>query len=227
MIKSKTSLFMQYRKSYRKTTIPSDAAPLLDIPLTVLPPKYVDDLYELDQSLTQNKQKIEYLQTKLKNSLTGQDDVEMQKLIESISHNIQSIQSKISLIRSPETLAANIRQGLLLKLQNNIKLYQSIQTKIIQNQLPSLPTSHGGSTSPTGDSLLQEYQLDLVQAPNENALEIEQVTESIKEMAQVFQQISHLIMEQGSLVDRIDQNIENTLQHVQGADEELDQVFKN
>eukprot|EP00835_Amoeboradix_gromovi_P002607 NODE_151_length_17042_cov_0.275925.p5 type:complete len:270 gc:universal NODE_151_length_17042_cov_0.275925:2859-3668(+) len=225
MIKSKTSLFMQYRKSYRKNTAPSDAAPLLDIPLSVLPPKYVDELYEIDQSLSQNKQRIEYLQNRLKTSLTGVDDLEMKKIIEGINQAIQQIQFRIDKIHHTDSLAGNIRQGLLLKLQSNIKLYQSIQTKIIQNQLPSLPASNGGgNTSPTGDSLLQEYQLDLVQVPSDRSREIEQVSDSIKEMAQVFQQINHLILEQGSMVDRIDQNIENTLEAIQGANEELAQV---
>ena len=225
MIKSKTNLFMQYRKSYRKATIQSDAAPLLDIPLSVLPPQYVDDLYDIDQSLAQNKQKIEYLQSKLKTSLTGTDDTDMQKIIEGINSTIQQIQFRIDKIHHKDALATNIRQGLLIKLQNNIKLYQSVQTKIIQNQLPSLPTTKGSLSSPTGDSLLQEYQLDLVQAPQDQSHDIQQVSDSIKEMAQVFQQISHLIMEQGSMIDRIDQNIENTLEAVQGANEELDQVF--
>ena len=225
MIKSKTNTFFQFRKSYRKTTYPTDAAPLLDIPLSVLPPKYVDELYEIDQSLSQNKQRIEYLQNKLKTSLTGVDDTEMQKIIEGINTSIQQIQFRIDKIHHTDALASNIRQGLLLKLQANIKLYQSIQTKIIQNQLPSLPASQGGAASPNGDSLLQEYQLDLVQVPSDHAQDIQQVSDSIKEMAQVFQQISHLIMEQGSMVDRIDQNIENTLEAVEGADEELAQVF--
>ncbi len=51
--------------------------------------------------------------------------------------------------------------------------------------------------------------------------EITQIAKSIAELAELFQDLSALVIEQGTMVDRIDWNVENMGKDMQAAVEEL------
>lgn len=54
--------------------------------------------------------------------------------------------------------------------------------------------------------------------------EINQIAKSIYQLADIFRDLQTLVIDQGTLLDRIDFNIEQTNVHVQHAVVELDQV---
>jgi syntaxin 16 len=58
----------------------------------------------------------------------------------------------------------------------------------------------------------------------EREKQIAQIATSINELAQMFKELSVLIVEQGSIIDRIDYNIDQTKTHVQKGLQELHQA---
>jgi len=51
--------------------------------------------------------------------------------------------------------------------------------------------------------------------------EIEAIAQGVIELASIFQDLNSMVIDQGSLLDRIDYNVENTLTQVKEADKEL------
>jgi syntaxin 16 len=51
--------------------------------------------------------------------------------------------------------------------------------------------------------------------------QVEELASSIKEMADLFRSLSALVIDQGTLLDRVDYNVEQLTVHVQGAAQEL------
>lgn len=51
--------------------------------------------------------------------------------------------------------------------------------------------------------------------------EIEAIAQGVIELASIFQDLNQMVIDQGSLLDRIDYNVENTLTEVKEADKEL------
>merc|ERR1711994_802238 len=54
--------------------------------------------------------------------------------------------------------------------------------------------------------------------------EILNITKSVHELATLFQELSVLVVEQGSLLDRIDYNVEQTLDNLGKAKKEIDKA---
>src|SRR5262245_57040260 len=51
--------------------------------------------------------------------------------------------------------------------------------------------------------------------------EIEAIAQGVIELSSIFQELNSMVIDQGSLLDRIDFNVENTLIEVKEADKEL------
>lgn len=56
--------------------------------------------------------------------------------------------------------------------------------------------------------------------------EIREILRSIIELQDLFREFSDIVIEQGTLVDRIDYNLEHTMEHIAAANEELREVEK-
>lgn len=56
--------------------------------------------------------------------------------------------------------------------------------------------------------------------------EINQIAKSIAELAELFQDLSALVIDQGTMLDRIDYNVETMGQDMHAAVEELDTATK-
>ncbi|KAK2953778.1 Syntaxin 16 [Blattamonas nauphoetae] len=61
----------------------------------------------------------------------------------------------------------------------------------------------------------------------ERVSQIQAISRSIHQVQQMFQEMHILVVEQGTLIDRIDQNLMNTQAHVQEAMEQLTQAEKH
>ncbi|WFD31753.1 t-SNARE affecting a late Golgi compartment protein 2 [Malassezia sp. CBS 17886] len=73
--------------------------------------------------------------------------------------------------------------------------------------------------------LMEEQAHDDVAALGERDREVTQIARSISELAELFQDLSALVIEQGSLVDRIDYNIDNMATSMQHSTRELDRAL--
>ena len=51
--------------------------------------------------------------------------------------------------------------------------------------------------------------------------EIEKIAQGVIDLSNMFQELQTMVIDQGSLLDRIDYNVERTAEHVQAADKEL------
>ncbi|KAI7084924.1 t-SNARE [Hortaea werneckii] len=51
--------------------------------------------------------------------------------------------------------------------------------------------------------------------------EIEKIAQGVIDLSNIFQELNTMVIDQGSLLDRIDYNVERTNEHVQGAEREL------
>jgi syntaxin 16 len=54
--------------------------------------------------------------------------------------------------------------------------------------------------------------------------EIQNIAKSIEELAQIFKELAVLVIDQGTLLDRIDYNMEAAVEHVKGGVEQLHQA---
>jgi len=70
--------------------------------------------------------------------------------------------------------------------------------------------SEEGQSAPGADALI-----------NQRDHEISQIAKSIAELAELFQDLSALVIDQGTMLDRIDYNVENMGREMEGAVEEL------
>ena len=73
---------------------------------------------------------------------------------------------------------------------------------------------------------LQTKQQRLRHDPNESMIaqrerEIEDIAQGIIELANIFQELQTMVIDQGSMLDRIDYNVENMSRDVKEADKEL------
>jgi len=65
------------------------------------------------------------------------------------------------------------------------------------------------------------HQDDMIQGRDED---IQKIVDSVEEMAQIFKELSILVIEQGTILDRIDFNMEKVVERVEGGMEELQQA---
>lgn len=75
-------------------------------------------------------------------------------------------------------------------------------------------------------TLLQTKQQRIRHDPNEAIIaqrerEIEDIAQGIIELANIFQELQTMVIDQGSMLDRIDYNVENMSRDVKEADKEL------
>jgi syntaxin 16 len=81
----------------------------------------------------------------------------------------------------------------------------------------------GQSTLTQASALRQQKQLsnpnDALIAQRER--EIEDIATGIIELANIFQELQTMVIDQGTLLDRIDYNVERTVEDVKGAEKEL------
>ena len=73
---------------------------------------------------------------------------------------------------------------------------------------------------------LQQAQAQRKRTGNETMIvqrekEIEDIAQGIIELANIFQDLQTMVIDQGTLLDRIDYNVERTTAEVKGADQEL------
>lgn len=62
------------------------------------------------------------------------------------------------------------------------------------------------------------------QLVNQRDEEITRIAKSIEELAQIFRELAVLVIDQGTILDRIDYNMENAVEHVKEGVKQLEQA---
>ena len=221
---------------------PNDA---LHVPL---PPKWVDitDIIQNDiESVKSYLIKLSKLyQERLKVTFdideAKKDKAEINKVVKIITKLLKKCENSVKTIASidiynitqqEKTIRLNVMRGIGVELQTLSKRFRTAQ-KDYMDKLRSQQAINNeffNDKSNLNNALdrglnqneVQQLEEELDKTVNEREKEIIRIAQSINELSTVFKELSVLVIEQGSVLDRIDYNIENTLVKVQSGVKEL------
>ncbi|CAG8529593.1 13909_t:CDS:2 [Ambispora leptoticha] len=224
------------------------------IELSILPPKWVDIADEVDEEIEQIKTSITTLEgLHKKHILPGfEDRSEEEEKIEKLTREITKLfhqchdkirriadESRLSSITSQEeSMSKNIQTRLAMKLQDlssNFRKQQSSYMKKLKvresRSSPLFSLDSRTSSDNTSDDLELGFTLEQREIMESTEIritqreqEINEIAKSIQELADIFRELQTLVIDQGTMLDRIDYNVEQMSVNVKSAVRELDQV---
>ncbi|KAI9137585.1 t-SNARE [Paraphysoderma sedebokerense] len=147
-----------------------------------------------------------------------------------------------NITRQEQVLCKNIQVSLATRLQNLTGEFRKSQSSYLQklrqrqNRTSNLFTSTQTNSSPTFSAFenpqsqtsqaFNDFQLATINQSDtvisERETQINEIAKSIFELAELFKDLQNLVIEQGTMLDRIDYNIENTNVTLKEANKELD-----
>ncbi|CAN6208963.1 unnamed protein product [Urochloa humidicola] len=213
-----------------------------------LPPAWVDVSEEISANMQRAKMKMGELAKAHAKALMpsfgdGRDD---QRAIEVLTHEITDLLKrsekrlqKLSMKDSSEdsNVRKNVQRSLATDLQNlsmEFRKKQSSYLKQLRQQKEGqdgvdLEMSINGKSTFEDDEFedvgFTEVQMSKLKKSEaftrEREREIEQVVESVNELAQIMKDLSVLVIDQGTIIDRIDYNIQNVAASVEEGYKQL------
>ncbi|XP_023913209.1 syntaxin-43 isoform X2 [Quercus suber] len=241
------SLLGSNRSSYAPLST-EDPGPSRDAFTVGLPPSWVDDSEQVAANIQRARAKMAELVKAHAKALmpSFEDGKEDQHLIEALTQEITDILrrsekrlQKLSASGSAEdsNVRKNVQRSLATDLQNlsvDLRRKQSTYLKRLQQQKEGpdgvdLEMNLNGNKSRLEDDEFrdvgfnEQQTVKIKKVQQEREREINQVVQSVNELAQIMKDLSVLVIDQGTIVDRIDYNIQNVAVSV---DEGLKQLQK-
>ncbi|KAL6339540.1 hypothetical protein AAG906_034625 [Vitis piasezkii] len=247
-----TSLFHSNRSSYTPLST-EDPGPSSKDAFTVgLPPAWVDVSEEVAANIQRSRVKMaELVKAQAKALMPSfEDGKEDQRKIESLTQEITDLLKrsekrlqKLS-ARGPSedsNVRKNVQRSLATDLQNlslELRKRQSTYLKRLRQQ----KEGHDGvdlemnlnenkfrlDDDEFGDMGFNEHQMAKLKKSEkftaEREKEIRQVVESVNELAQIMKDLSVLVIDQGTIVDRIDYNIQSVSASVEEGFKQLEKA---
>jgi len=146
--------------------------------------------------------------------------------------------------QAEKNMSMNIRISLAAKVQEASTAFRRKQSAYLK-KLRSLQDTSGPierANSPSIPSFLRDEEADVSYSQsalqqsatltsnnatiNQREREITDIAKGIIELADIFKELQTMVIDQGTMLDRIDYNIENMTLHVKGAEKELVQASK-
>ncbi|KAJ1264620.1 hypothetical protein BS78_08G013500 [Paspalum vaginatum] len=214
-----------------------------------LPPAWVDVSEEISANMQRARTKMGELAKAHAKALMpsfgdGRDD---QRAIEVLTHEVTDLLKRsekrlrrLSMKDSSEdsNVRKNVQRSLATDLQNlsmEFRKKQSTYLKQLRQQKEGqdgvdLEMSMNGMKSTFEDDEFEDVGFTEVQMSKlkkseaftrEREREIEQVVESVNELAQIMKDLSVLVIDQGTIIDRIDYNIQNVAASVEEGYKQL------
>ncbi|KAI8991395.1 t-SNARE [Mycotypha africana] len=223
------------------------------IEMSVLPPQWVDIVDEVDEALDAVKDKKGMHR---KHLLPGFDDrssdeAAIESLTQEITNEFYRIKREIQQIRVGRTssdqedkLARNIKTSLATKVQDVSSKFRKQQSSYLkklqsqENRKADILGLEPDLSSEAAELLLDEdtqvgfteSQLAVLESSeftiSQRENEINQIAKSIHQLAEIFRDLQEMVIDQGSMLDRIDFNIEQTNVQVKDAVIQLDKASK-
>lgn len=78
--------------------------------------------------------------------------------------------------------------------------------------------------NPSTEYLEDDSYLEHFDAISERSQAIDELVQSLSDLAEIFKELSSLVVHQGTILDRIDYNVEQTLENVVKGTEELEKA---
>ncbi|OQN98007.1 hypothetical protein B0A48_16313 [Cryoendolithus antarcticus] len=167
-----------------------------------------------------------------------------------VAEQARTQQSRGGLTKEDETMARNLKMSLAARVGEVSTTFRKKQTAYLKklrslNGLPSTLDSRSATPSlaanPYTDPAMQDSELDRSSAQStllqtaqvrrrtglqdsaieQREREIESIAQGVIDLSNMFQELQTMVIDQGSLLDRIDYNVERTAEHVKAADKEL------
>ncbi|KAL5859185.1 hypothetical protein ACOSQ4_000481 [Xanthoceras sorbifolium] len=230
------------RSSYAPLST-EEAGPSRDAFTVGLPPAWVDDSEEIAVNIQRAQVKMAELVKAHAKALMPSfgDGKEDQRMIEVLTHEITELLrrserrvQKLSATGPSEdsNVRKNVQRSLATDLQNlsmDLRRKQSTYLKRLQQQKEGhdgvdLEMNYNENKFRMEDDGFSDVGFDehqMMKLKNsehfnqEKEREIKQVVESVNELAQIMKDLSVLVIDQGTIVDRIDHNIQNVATSVE------------
>ncbi|GKY95931.1 hypothetical protein MPSEU_000553700 [Mayamaea pseudoterrestris] len=213
------------------------------------PPTWVSHVQAVEDLLVEIQNHMDQLQhmhaTRL-GSVFGKDLANMEQRIEQATFDLteqlrqaerllQAVgvatrQSSLSGDDDAATIGANIQKSLAKRLQETSLAFRQSQRKY----LAEVQTQKSGGLSNNFDSLPQEgvyfsqQQLvvvdDLTTMVQSRDHEISKIAQSIEELGTIFKELAVLVIDQGTILDRIDYNMEAVVEHTKTGVQQLEKA---
>ncbi|QUC22201.1 uncharacterized protein UV8b_06442 [Ustilaginoidea virens] len=211
--------------------------------LDVLHQKHVLPGFNDDESKRMEEKQIELLTRQITGTFHS-----CHRSIKRVDELVRESKHAGGLSRAEETMAKNIQISLAARVQEasaSFRKKQSVYLKKLRDMdgLASFPAAERSLTPQPGsylDPSLQESDADrsfsqstLLAASQQKPLglddatirkregEIEEIAQGIIQLSDLFRDLQNMVIDQGTMLDRIDYNVESMSEHVKGADEEL------
>ncbi|ORZ20446.1 t-SNARE [Absidia repens] len=175
------------------------------------------------------------------------DEAAIERLTANITDEFYRIKRDIQRIHADnggadETLAKNIQTSLATKVQDVSSSFRKQQSSYLQkmqgqeSRKANILGLESGLSNEAAELLLDEdvqvgfteTQLAVLESNDvmidQREREVNQIAKSIHQLAEIFRDLQTLVIDQGTMLDRIDYNIEQTNVQVKDAVVQLDQV---
>ncbi|TYI55218.1 hypothetical protein E1A91_D11G126500v1 [Gossypium mustelinum] len=241
------SFLRSNRSSYGPLSTEEDPGPSSGAFTIGLPPSWVDDSEEIAANIQRAKAKMAELAKAHSKALMPSfgDGKEDQRAIEVLTKEITDLLRKsekrlrnLSNNGSSEdsTLQKNVQRSLATDLQTlsvELRRKQSTYLKRLQKQkedgadleMNLNDNRYRLDDDDFGDMGFNEHQMSKLKQSEfstvEREREITQVVQSVNELAQIMKDLSALVIDQGTIVDRIDYNIQNVATSVEEGFKQL------
>jgi len=215
-----------------------------------LPPEWVDIVDKIEDDMKAAAAKVKELsslyEARLKVSFT-KDVLSQEKEIEILAQEITRIfrradknLKRIATIGNPEgkqlpiqerVVRLNVMRSLARRIQTLSKSHKNKQKNFLLRKKNQENAGNEFFDSKDGDKasqmLTDEQQLQLIEndrRADQRQADIDKIVDSVRELNQIFREMSILVVEQGTVLDRIDYQIELTHQRVVAGNVELEQA---
>ncbi|KAG0268631.1 hypothetical protein BGZ95_002390 [Linnemannia exigua] len=225
------------------------------IELMMLPPKWVDIVDDVDEELEKIKVNVQKLDAMHKKHLLPgfddriQEERDIERLTDEITQQFHASQRRIKRINADsrhsssnqeQIMSRNVQMSLAQKVQDASTLFRQKQNTYMQrmrgvelrnkdifsavqpiNSSISDDPEEGGFTG-AQQAFAEQSNATITQREQE----INHISKSIFQLADIFKDLQTMVIDQGTLLDRIDFNVEQASVHLQDAVYELDEGEK-
>ncbi|KAK3815638.1 MAG: t-SNARE [Linnemannia elongata] len=225
------------------------------IELMMLPPKWVDIVDEVDEELEKIKVNVQKLDAMHKKHLLPgfddriQEERDIERLTDEITQQFHASQRRIKRINAEsrhsssnqeQIMSRNVQMSLAQKVQDASALFRQKQNTYMQ-RMRGVELRHKdifSAVQPINSSISDDPEeggftgAQQAFAEQSNATitqreqEINHISKSIFQLADIFKDLQTMVIDQGTLLDRIDFNVEQASVHLQDAVYELDEGEK-
>ncbi|KAG0261885.1 hypothetical protein BG011_000582 [Mortierella polycephala] len=225
------------------------------IELMMLPPKWVDIVEEVDEELSRIKTNIQKLDAMHKKHLLPgfddriQEEREIERLTDEITQQFHASQRRIKQIQAEsrhssssqeQAMSRNVQMSLAQKVQDVSANFRQKQNTYMQRMrgvelrnkdiYSGVQPMNSSISDDSQESGFTSSQMTFAEQSNasitQREQEINHISRSIFQLADIFKDLQTMVIDQGTLLDRIDYNVEQTAVHLQDAVYELDEGEK-